>query len=165
MRSALTLDQRKHYHLQPTAALQAFRQHMSRGQELHNTQQFGGAVRQFQQAVLIVRHLIDAEPLLGYQCYLKLYIAAHHNLAASLSALGKLSAAETTLKELHAQLVMLCRSNQICRTVKSQALGALDNALFALTTLLGRRGKLCELFKVIDETDQVAENTAALLLH
>jgi len=44
-------------------------------------------------------------------------------------------------------------------------LGALDNSLFSLTSNLGLQGKVDQLYRVISETDHVAELTATQILH
>ncbi len=165
MRQSLSPQQRLSYTRHPGSALTEFRSHMSTGRDHHNRQQFALAAREFNQARLISQHLIDVDPLPGYQCYLKLKVASCHNLAAAFSGMGKLQHAEAVIRELHQSLLSLCRSEQIPRSLRAHALGALDNALFALTSLLGQQGKLCQLFEVIEETDRTAEQASMQMMH
>ncbi|GAB3099468.1 hypothetical protein G8770_03295 [Aestuariicella hydrocarbonica] len=149
----------------PEKALSLIQQCMHTGKLYHNNRDFTQACHHFSQALGISQLLIDLRPLQGNHNYLPLKIAASHNLSASFSALGKLTQARHVLEELHASLIQLCLAPSISRGIRVTALGALDNSLFSITSLLGLEGKVDQLYKVISETDQAAELAAAQLLH
>lgn len=149
----------------PVEAVNYFKQCMSSGALHHNNCNYHQACRYFFQALEISELLIDLKPLEGNQSYLSLRIAAAHSLAASYSALGQLADAGETLSELHQSLLKLCLAPSISRSLRLTALGALDNSLFSLTSNLGARGKIDQLYQIIDQTDEVAELAAAQLLH
>ncbi len=156
---------RERYFDHPSSAIQDFRQHMTTGIHYHNQKQFSDAITEFQAATLISQLLIEKEPLVGYRCYLKLKIAVAHNLSASYAALGQLHHAEDILRELHESLLCICQSHDVSRHLRTEALGALDNSLFALTNVLSIQGKLCDLFAIIEATDRQANVAVQELLH
>lgn len=149
----------------PLQAINYFKQCMSSGTLHHNNRNYHQACRHFSQALEISQLLIDLKPLEGSQSYLPLKIAAAHSLAAAYSSLGQLADAGETLAELHYALLKLCLAPSIPRSLRLIALGALDNSLFSLTSNLGARGKIDQLYQIINETDQVAELAAAQILH
>ncbi len=149
----------------PNDALNDFKHLMRKGRNTHNQQDYQSACNYFKQALVLVKQLIDLRPLQGHQSYLTLKIAATHNFSLSLSALGQLANAEWVLKELHQSLLKICLAPAVPKSLRITALGALDNSLFALTSNLGCQGKVDQLYRVISETDQVAELAATQLLH
>lgn len=161
----LSESRRQQISAHPTAALNDFKSLMRKGRSTHNRQDYKSACQYFKQALVLVKQLIDLRPLQGHQNYLTLKIAATHNFSLSLSALGQLANAEWILKELHQSLLKICLAPAVPKNLRITALGALDNSLFALTSNLGTQGKVDQLYRVISETDQVAELAATQILH
>jgi hypothetical protein len=156
---------RKQISSHPATALNDFKSLMHQGKQTHNQQNYQSACSHFTQALSLVKQLIDLRPLKGHQYYLTLRIAATHNLCLSLSALGQLANAENILKDLHQSLLKICLAPAVPKPLRITALGALDNSLFSLTSNLGSQGKVDQLYRVISETDRVAELTATQILH
>lgn len=163
--SSLCAKHRQQVSHSPLQAINYVKQCMNCGTAHHNNRNYHQACRHFSQALEISQLLIDLKPLEGSQNYLSLKIAAAHNLATSYAALGQLADAGETLTDLHHSLLKLCLAPAIPRSLRLTALGALDNSLFSLTSNLGSRGKIDQLYQIIDQTDQAAELAAAQLLH
>ncbi len=161
----LSESRRQQISAQPNEALNDFKRLMRQGRSTHNQRDYKSACDYFKQALTLVKQLIDLRPLQGHQNYLTLKIAATHNFSLSLSALGQLANAEWVLKELHQSLLKICLAPAVPKSLRITALGALDNSLFALTSNLGSQGKVDQLYRVISETDQVAELAATQVLH
>ena len=163
--SPLPAQHRRKLAEEPQLALNDFKILMREGRQQHNTGNFKTARNHFQAALQLVNQLIDLNPLQGNLQYLPLKIAASHNLSISLSSLGQLGNAQLVLEELHRVLLKLCLAPAVTKQLRITALGALDNSLFSLTSVMGLRGKVDQLYRVINETDQVAELAASQLLH
>jgi len=161
----LSQNRRKQISDHPSAALNDFKNLMRQGKQTHNQHNYKSACTYFRRALSLVKQLIDLRPLKGHQHYLILKIAATHNLSLSFSALGQLSNAEDILKDLHQSLLKICLAPAVPKPLRITALGALDNSLFSLTSNLGLQGKVDQLYRVISETDHVAELTATQILH
>lgn len=149
----------------PQHAVDHYKQQMLQGKQLHNKRAFKKACGAFSLALQVAQQLIDLRPLEGTQNYIQLKIAASHNLSASFSALGQLSNASQVLEDLHQSLLKVCLAPAVPRQLRIIALGALDNSLFSLTSSLGAQGRVDQLYRVISETDRVAELAAVQLLH
>ncbi len=143
-----------------------WQQMMQQGQSAHQQGNFARAEHYFNHALNLAEQLQHKSVLPRKQHdVLSMLFVASHNLSASLAAQGSAIKAVKALRDCHYRLLLICTSTSSLREDRVEALGILDNSLFSLSSQLGALGHIDEMYRVIRETECIANNTEVALWH